>query len=143
MNPFLFRAFKIAIAKLLAGLEPAGKMVSPMIAIGEALKKQAKGDRFEKQQIQTADEMIETWGSPQQVAATATKRTLSDLYRGPGWAPDDVRAFWADDVTNDPNLMPFAQREVEVLAERVFYGMASARNDLNLTKPRKSVSKKS
>jgi hypothetical protein len=130
-NPFVFRSFKIGVAKLLDAFEPKGKIRPPPMDWFAKRKEKfekyyglAFGKNFKKK--------AETWKSPTRVANEAVERTLSDLFGG-GMSPEDVMGFWADDVNADASLMDLAESDIKA-TERTWYGMADVRRDLQLTK---------
>ena len=131
-NPFLFRAFKLAVAqlldaleKMLTGLEPAGEPKSPLPEFSKELwpheLQQLIGDR---------------WKTPETAAAEARKLTLTSLLL----PADDV-----EDVKTRLRRLNFPERpnlseELIKEFEGEFYVMANARRDLGIDEPKGSKS---
>lgn len=134
-NPFLFRAFKIAVARLLDALEPRGEMQAPPIDERiEQYAKKAKGGPFEWVAIEKAAEIRDTWKSPQSAGAKAAEYTLYELYKT---VPDLDKDLWVS-FLNHPKAAKgskeIAQTELMEF-ERRWHGMPRVRRNLYLTKP--------
>ena len=118
-DPFLFRAFKLAVAqvldaleKMLTGLEPTGEPKSPLPEFSKELKP------LELQIIS------DHWITPEIAAAKAVESTLGSLYF-PAPSIEDVRARLRDlSFPEWPNLSTGFEKE--------FYAMANARRDLGI-----------
>jgi hypothetical protein len=110
-NPFIFRAFKLAVAKLLDALEPSGEMQSPF------------EERFERFPYKT----------PETLAQAAVDLTLSSLFFSSAALPDHwpaVRHWAKQQQASDPSLPYRAWLDD---SERERFGFAAARNALQLT----------
>ena len=123
-NPFLFRAFKLAVAALLDRLEPAGSAKSPVPEFSKVLKPhelQLFGDR---------------WKTPETAAAEAAKLTLTSLFL-PAHDVEDVKTRLRGlNFPERPNLSEELIKEFE----GEFYVMANARRDLAIDEPKGSKS---
>lgn len=123
-NPFLFRAFKLAVAALLDRLEPAGSAKSPVPEFSKVLKPhelQLIGDR---------------WKTPETAAAEAAKLTLTSLFL-PAHDVEDVKTRLRGlNFPERPNL----SEELIKVFEGEFYAMANARRDLAIDEARGSKS---
>ena len=119
-NPFLFRAFKLAVAALLDRLEPAGSAKSPVPEFSKVLKPhelQLIGDR---------------WKTPETAAAEAAKSTLISLCL-PAHDVEDVKTRLRGlNFPERPNLSEELIKEFE----GEFYVMANARRDLGIDEPK-------
>ena len=119
-NPFLFRAFKLAVAALLDELEPAGSAKSSVPEFSKVLKPhelQLFGDR---------------WKTPETAAAEAAKLTLTSLFL-PAHDVEDVKTRLRGlNFPERPNLSEELIKEFE----REFYAMANARRDLGIGEPK-------
>ena len=136
-NPFVFRAFKIAVTQLLDALEPSGEMRSPpILSAFEELDKTKGNSRFDRMQRGIARQWIKTWRTPRIAAKTTVDDILWDLYRGPV-PPDVVKDYWASVVAEDESARAGAKLNIRAY-ERVWYGVLDARRDLDLAKPRAS-----
>src|SRR5262249_32099374 len=95
-HPFVFRAFKLAVAELLDALEPKGEIESRSLGIHQMAASRieaTRGTPFQKTEMHSASEFVETWKSPQSVAHRAAMRVLHDLYGGLA-SPDSMMASW-------------------------------------------------
>ena len=123
-NPFLFRAFKLAVAALLDELEPAGSAKSSVPEFSKVLKPhelQLFGDR---------------WKTPETAAAEAAKLTLTSLFL-PAHDVEDVKTRLRGlNFPERPNLSEELIKEFE----GEFYVMANARRDLGIDEPKGSKS---
>jgi hypothetical protein len=123
-NPFLFRAFKLAVASLLDALAPAGAVESPLPEFSKVLEPrelQLIGDR---------------WKTPETAAAEAAKLTLTSLLL-PAHDVEDVKTRLRGlNFPERPNLSEELIKEFE----REFYVMANARRDLGIDEPKGSKS---
>jgi hypothetical protein len=143
-NPFLFRAFKIGVQKLLDGLEPTGNVPALDVLIKRLGEEISKTDRG-------ADDtawMIRAWRSPRNAGAWAASETLADFYSGPKHHPDRIKKLWGPlvndptDKDDDTDLSGIAENIIKS-TERTWYGMEQARRDLEISKPRKGNLRKS
>jgi hypothetical protein len=125
-NPFLFRAFKVATAKLLDALEPPGDADKPP-------------DSFVAVWKDAGNWVTEEWiarrmESPASLAEQAAANVLSAYNKI--YAPDTV---WEDAMRAldiDPESLSI---RLQSSLKRSFYGMADAQNDLAI-KPQKGKS---
>ena len=130
-NPFLFRAFKLAVAKvldalekMLTGLEPAGEPKSPLPEFSKVLK---------PHELQLIGDRLKT---PETAAAEAAKLTLTSLFL-PAHDVEDVKTRLRGlNFPERPNLSEELIKEFE----REFYVMANARRDLGIDEPKGSKS---
>jgi hypothetical protein len=116
-NPFLFRAFKLTVAKLLDALEPAGEIETPLTA--EVVKSLER--KYFKIPAQINDFMLRTYESPEALADYVFSITWSALRR---------TAPLSEEIRNQAIL-----RELPELRSRwddKFYGMSNARRDLQV-----------
>jgi hypothetical protein len=126
-NPFVFRAFRIAVEKLLGSFEPKGKMKRPPF---ESFLKVT--EEYSNRGILTPSmvkEMAKVWGSPERAADNAVRMTLFDLA---GWkSPQAIARYWNNRTRHDENLRDISSRHIKD-AERTWYGMADVRRDLQI-----------
>jgi Arc-like DNA binding domain len=119
-DPFLFSAFKIAVAKLLDEIGPKGDVSRP-VAIGKLMK------ALDKVEPKVSDVMKADWKSPSRLGKKTAAQVLNDLREG-GWHPGDVKEMWSEVFPDDKNFIEGAT----AAAERTWYGMDQARRDLRL-----------
>jgi hypothetical protein len=115
-DPFLFKAFKLAVAALLDALEPAGSVKSPLPEFSNVLKPhemQLIGDR---------------WKTPETAAAEAAKSTLNSLLLPTRLAGDVRTRLQGLNFPEWPNVSEELIKEFE----SEFYVMANARRDLGI-----------
>jgi len=139
-DPFLFRAFKIGVAKLLDALEPKGEIRTPpvMKIYAQELRERAAGQLYEKKHYEWADEVDRTWQSPKSVGVQAAKIVLSAFY---GIGPDP-RIGWRTLLSSDEHHDQHEQAKFGLkVAERTWYGMDKVRHALQLKKPKTTDSK--
>jgi hypothetical protein len=132
-NPFVFRAFKIGVARLLDQIEPVGKLEPPPMAkIVQPYRQHAVGQILERQSNRWADEVIEDWKSPESAAEQATMRTLTGLY-GIGQSLDKMKAenVAALNLLNDDSWRDNVRSALRE-QQRTWYGMDQVRRDLGL-----------
>ena len=123
-DPFLFRAFKLAVATLLDALEPAGAAKSPLPEFSKGLKPhelQLIGDR---------------WKTPETAAAEAAKSTLNSLLLSAHLVGDVKTRLQGLNFPERPNVSEELVKEFE----SEFYVMANARRDLGIDEPKGSKS---
>jgi hypothetical protein len=101
-DPFVFRAFKLAVAQLLDWLEPKGKIVSIVDRVGDAFQ-------------DTPPAIVDSYRTPE-ARAQAAAQFIWSIVRTPASA---------DDLQMARNWKPFGAR-----LERFYYGMADVRRDL-------------
>jgi hypothetical protein len=108
-DPFTFRAFKLAVTRLLEGLEPPGE-------------------------IRPAPEMRGRFQTPDELAAMAADHMLYTLFNTRPLTKDQ-KEFLIENMSLTSNFM---QTVIEHLPEfeREFYAMASARRNLGLAEPK-------
>jgi len=115
-NPFMFRAFKLAVAKLLDALEPSGEIKSPF-------------------------EELFPYKTPEKLAQAAVDLTLSSLFFSSAPLPEHwpgVRHWAKQQQSSDPSLPYLAWLDD---SEREQFGFVAARNALELTpRPQKKGS---
>jgi hypothetical protein len=123
-NPFLFRAFKLAVAALLDRLEPPGSAKSPLPEFSKVLK---------PRQLQLIGDH---WKTPETAAAQAAKLTLTSLFL-PAHDVEEVKTRLRGlNFPERPNLNEELIKEFE----GEFYAMANARRDLAIDEPKGSKS---
>jgi hypothetical protein len=139
-NPFLFRAFKIAVAKLLDELEPKGKIKSlaAVNRFADDLKQSEK--LLGKETVLAATEsLFKSWSAPDGAAEHAFRKVLFDLHVGQ--SPDEVKdRYSAVGVPLSDDLRNTLTETTIKPAERTWYGMHQAARDLGLTKHRERKS---
>jgi len=149
-NPFLFRAFKIGVEKLLDGLEPQGEIKNPGVdddfrRIKEAFKDDTTLRRTAEERHSDINKLVKMWQSPKAVGSDAAAKVLAELYSGPQH-PDEIKKIFGVFLTDHPSVEEFHRdvaRGAIADAERTWYGTEQARRDLELSKPRKGSQKKS
>jgi hypothetical protein len=120
-NPFLFRAFKIGVAKLLDTLEPRGNHdKSPLSGFIESM---------EKVNPEMAKHFAEITKSPEVFAENAVSHTLANFYR-----TEPAYKRW-EKVMQEVNEEDAVAGRLYKDMEQTFYGMARARDALAI-KPR-------
>src|SRR5262249_17787055 len=139
-HPFIFRAFKLAVAELLDALEPKGEIESRSLHIEETaadFKKRLIGTPFEKPGTNAANEFVATWKSPQSLANFAAQRVLSNLSGGLHSPALMKAAYDRDKRIRDLITVQFGAENVESFVtgelsehEDEWYGMDQARRDL-------------
>lgn len=124
-NPFLFRAFKLAVIRLLDMLEPAGKIEPPLFR-KFLLERRDKDEMADNQR----KHFIRIMESPEALAENAANVTLADFYRT---AP---RYKWLksarEKLNSDPELPPGIGSALLQSQENIYYGMDQARRALAL-----------
>lgn len=108
-NPFMFKAFKLAVAMLLDALEPSGEMRTPY----EALRKNPKAEQW----------LIEQYKTPESAARSAINSTLHRLF---------VRDHLERALAHGMNPEDPGYRELLDQVEREEYQMAHVRRDLGI-----------
>ena len=147
-DPFLFRAFKIGVTKLLDGLEPRGEMKSPRVdELFELADRQFRNNprtrRVAEDTYANTKKIIKRWKIARTVGADAAANTLSHLYRSSPLRPDEIKAAWGTVPPGmDERLVKFRAAMIKTM-ERTWYGMEQAKRDLELSIPRKGNRKKS
>jgi hypothetical protein len=109
-DPFFFRAFKLAVAKLLDALEPVGEMRPPQLMLDAQL--QAEG----RQGVAAVKMFKATYETPEARANNAVETFMSFLMR-PSFDEE-----WSNQTA--PNHTAKVRRE--------YYGFLDARRDLQL-----------
>jgi hypothetical protein len=117
-DPFMFKAFKLAVAKLLDALEPAGEMRSPWTN-AEASSELVKWE-------------IDSWKTPETAANRAASLTLQSLFQ-PAKLSEKAKSVFRQVSKLSPDNAGIMDLLVEQL-ERTFYGSSDARRDLGLDK---------
>lgn len=115
-DPFIFTAFRLAVAKLLKGLQPSGDLHQPGTKSGR--------DFY-------------SISTPESLAGEAAKEILSDLFYSRPQETENLKAFiqsW-----RLPYMPQFGERMVEEL-ERQGNTMTRARKDLGIDEPKESQS---
>jgi hypothetical protein len=138
-SPFLFKAFRIALEKLLAGLQPAGKIKPPDLtaALNRFYRdRNVTGRNFAEARAEYERGTIKDWKTPESAANAVGYWTIIELFGGVE-TPDEAR-IWARDVYTDPVIL---QREITKY-ERSWYGMADVRRDLQLGRHKKEASRR-
>jgi hypothetical protein len=137
-DPFLFKAFKIGVAKLLDEIEPKGKIQPPpMKKVADEIRKRSISKRLAEIDSQWAEELVKTWQTPETIADKAVKETVSDLYR-----VADLRAkSYLAPLLNSEDKFARAIGEFSLAqAERTQYGMADVRRDLEFKTTKRTKS---
>jgi len=115
-DPFIFMAFRLAVAKLLEALQPPGELRRP--------------------RTKTKDYFYGT-DTPESLADHAAKGILSDLYYGTPQDAEDLKAFVQ--AWKLPYMPQFGERMVEEL-ERQGNTMTRARRDVGIDEPKEPKS---
>jgi Arc-like DNA binding dprotein len=134
-DPFLFRAFKIGVAKLLDNIpEPAGKIEGPPLL--KALLRELIGPddpmnetEFFRNWKERVTQIVE---SPEALAKAAVEQTLAAYFK-PNQRYKNLEP-WREKLDAMPD-MPGIGSELLRHQENTYYGMEAARRDLSL-KPR-------
>ena len=125
-NPFLFRAFKLAVAKLLDALEPPGEMQGPPRLSLSIFQTTESGEP-----AYTELGAIDIYESPETLASFTTATTLNDLAR-----PAQLYQMQLSRQKAKLRLNPddFSEHMIAEL-EHAFYGMSDVRSDLGIKEP--------
>jgi hypothetical protein len=124
-DSFLFKAFKIGIAKLLTGIEPKGETrAPPMEELVNELKKHTAADALD---IKYANHLLKIWKSPERLGRDAAADTLANFNKE--MMLGRLTDLWRAVAAKDSNAKPFADRIIRSY-EITNYGMSSARRDL-------------
>jgi hypothetical protein len=129
-NPFLFAAFKAAVGKIFAALEPVGE-IRPPFAPDELGRHNAR-----------------RYSSPNRLAAEVARSVLYFLHDTK--PPPDIEAHWAAITWMGPDgpvlgadlpeeMREVARRMTNTL-RRYSYAMSNARRDLGIDKPKEEQS---
>jgi hypothetical protein len=142
MDPFLFRAFKLGVAKILNEFEPGGEIGTPkrVDALVAEIKEMARGAASEKRHVKYAESILKRWKSPASAGTAAADETLSDFFRGPAHSPDEIRQMWTPIGSSEPDRGPIA-KENFMQTDRTWYGMEQARKTLGIAKPKPETTK--
>jgi hypothetical protein len=109
-NPFYFRAFKIAVGKLLDALEPKGEIEPPI----EMQFKSADGGELE-------NEFFKSFSDPELRGAYAARSIWADLRNKPLCTPEE-----------DEEMKKRLRARSETAYYRLVYGMRDAARDLQI-----------
>jgi hypothetical protein len=137
-NPFLFRAFKLAVGTLLDRFEPKGSLRRPDFR--SLLRERKEYFDLHVDERSTIEALAKIWETPQRAADSAVYNTLLDLS---GWrlaeGLQDIKRYWADRATSNERgratsnegASEIAEYQIKQ-AERIWYGMADVRRDLGV-----------
>jgi hypothetical protein len=128
-NPFLFAAFRIAIAKLLQGTQPAGEVRPPPVNDWVRELKARFGSEYENLAKPLAREIAETWSSPEAAAHAIVGQTVVDIFAGPHVTEGKWQAWM---VGVDPKRLSDLAVQNAAALEQTAYGMPDVRRDLGL-----------
>jgi hypothetical protein len=127
-DPFLFRAFKLAVAQLLDALEPTGKIETPLLFKAMLDAVSSDDPMNKKPHIKKLREQVRLFmKSPEALAEHATDWTLNDYFR-PHPQYKDLVPFQAE-LDSIPELPGIGSKLVRQW-ENTFYGMLDAQRDL-------------
>jgi hypothetical protein len=128
-NPFVFRAFKLAVGTLLDRFEPKGSLRPPPFR--SLLRQDKEYFDLHVDERSTIEEMAKIWETPERAADSAVYNTLLDLS---GWQKAQaIKRYWADRASRNESLSEIAKHQIKE-AERTWYGMTDVRRDLGLGK---------
>jgi hypothetical protein len=113
-DPFLFRAFRLGIAKLLESLEPAGEVRSPYAK----LKPHGSLQQW----------LVDKYRTPETAANDSAADTLHKLLHSAPLTEERKNLFRTLDL---PELPGIGEQLVEMFEDE-FYGMSDARRDLGI-----------
>jgi hypothetical protein len=114
-NPFMFRAFKLAVGMVLDTIEPSGEMQSPY----EALRKNPKVEKW----------FIDDYRTPEIAASSAAKVVMRQLFR-----PSLMQDYMKSEEPNNYSG-PIADE-----IDRQFYRYSDAKRALGIDKPKETKS---
>ena len=131
-NPFVFRAFKLAVARLLDSLEPPGELKSPYDDLPDTLKNHPM-----------TPWLVDRFKTPEDTAERAADYVLTELYpcdddfvADPNWIRGARKWAAETGVTSTAGLGPRFQGFLDNL-ESEYYGMSNARDALEDTPQKK------
>lgn len=126
-NPFVFKAFKLAVEKLLSSFEPKGEIKRPPV---EEYLKEAFS-QYQGIQPPWLDAVTKEWESPERAADSAVRNTVLDL-AGMS-SPGAIRQYFADrePALSDPKVSDMASRHIK-RADQTWDGMADVRRVLGV-----------
>jgi hypothetical protein len=133
-DPFLFKSFKLGVARLLDNLpEPAGKVESPLLLRAMLDQLSTDDPMNQKEFVRNERERISRKiKSPEALAEVAADTTLSNYFKPSqhykDWEP------WREELDADAEI-PGLFSKLLRHQENTYYGMEQARNALSL-KPR-------
>jgi hypothetical protein len=127
-NPFMFRAFKLAVARLLDALEPSGKIQSPWKDVGKAYFEVARGER-EKPAPLLAHWFADAHQTPEKTAVGVADAILRLLVGGSPTLNEQLLHL-RDLAAKHPQNEIY--RSLSDNLERDLYGMSDARRALQL-----------
>jgi hypothetical protein len=118
-DPFIFKAFRLALPELLDAFEPKGELRKPKVP----------------------DYLADLFETPESAAHWAVQVVLFNLFNAepPGDAEAAFRAGWSmggDDVPMPDHLAEFG-RYLTAESRRNFYAMSDVRRDLEIKEPKK------
>jgi hypothetical protein len=117
-NRFLFRAFKLAVEKVLDTIEPIGEIKSPLREVSE---------KIPPRNLQL---ISDRWTSPETAAEKAAEGTIDSLFL-PAALKDNVQAKLRE--LNFPERPDISDELIKEF-QREFYNMLDARRDLGIDK---------
>ena len=121
-NPFIFRAFRYAVAKLLEALDPPGEAKSPLNI--KELRKQPENKLWQS--------MADWYETPEAAGSMAAESVLRELYRR---AP--LHPLWAPTLHEVDEYHPEfggMGRQIAHQMEETFYDMSRVRHALGIDK---------
>jgi hypothetical protein len=124
-DPFMYRAFKRGVIKLLDALEPPGEARPPF---------DIKGLRASEEKLHQA--MADQWENPEAAGDFAVAHVLRDLYR---FAPEPEKWARLREMDQDPRLTGFTGPIADMM-EEVFYAMSNVRRVLGIKEPKEPKS---
>ena len=127
-DPFLFRAFKLAVGKLLDALEPAGEMKSPVTKeTAERIKADFGSNSF-LLSPEAVNFMLKTYKSPEALSNQIFSTIWSTLLGVSSPDPRNKETMREIMSGDDPQLL----KMFDVMWAQEFYGMQDARRDLGI-----------
>jgi hypothetical protein len=129
-NPFMFRAFKLAVARLLDALEPSGKIQPPYEDVARASLEVARGAKEKHAPVLVQSQwFVDQYQTPEKTAAAVADSILRFFFGGSSTLNEPVphlRALAAEHPENE------IYRELPDNLERDHYRMSDARRALQL-----------
>jgi hypothetical protein len=116
-NPFMFRAFKLAVGMVLDTIEPSGEMQTPY----EALCKNPEVPKY----------FIDEYRTPETAALSAANVIMRHFFY-----PSVVRDYFTNKESKEPNYSGPAVDDVD----REFYRYTDAKRALGIDKPKETKS---
>jgi len=129
-NPFMFRAFKLAVARLLDALEPSGKIQPPYEDVGRAFLEVARGAKEKPAPVLVQSQwFVDQYQTPEKTAAVVADSILR-LFLGGSSTLNEHVPYLRDLAAKHPENEIYKGLFDNLLRDR--YRMSDARRALQL-----------